>query len=167
MKDFIEKAKEDIRALVNLLFSRAGILVALAAFGFVLQLSGVTEGWWLVWVGIFTGFDVELYAPTAQAASESAYRLGQGLLFVVLTTLVYHEAGPNITAAALTFWWFLGCDYLYIWARRESLRPFSYFDMSPVVFHYKYVLHQPAAPIAACTASVIAGVVGALYFLFY
>ena len=161
----IEKAKRDIQAMAVLLLSRSGILLALAVVGFILGLSEVSEGWWLVWVGIFTAFDVQLYAPTAQASAESAYRLGQGLLLIVLSLLVYAQAGTTVMFAALIFWILLGTDYLYIWAKKEALRAFSYFDLSPVVFFFKYVLKKEAAPIWACNLSAIVGTLISAYLL--
>ena len=163
----IEKAKRDVQAMAVLLFSRSGILLVFALVGLILGLGGTPEGWWLFWVGLFTAFDVQLYAPSAQANAESAYRLGQGLLLIVLTLFVYNQAGMRITEACLIFWILLGSDYLYIWAKKEALRAFYYFDLSPVVLLFKYVFRKEAAPIWACNLSVLLGTAISVYLLFF
>ena len=163
----MEKAKRDIQAMAILLFSRSGILLILGLIGLILGMSGTQQGWWLFWVGVFTAFDVQLYAPSALANAESAYRLGQGLLLIVLTLFVYNQSGIEVTLAALAFWILLGCDYLYIWTKREALRAFYYFDISPVVFFFKYVLRKEAAPIWACNLSVLLGAAISVYLLFF
>jgi len=158
-----DKGKRSIQDTLALLTSRTGVLVGLATAGLVLGLwLNEAWAWWVFWVCTFSAFDVYVSPTTNQ---DSAYRIGQFALWVALSVGLYKAGAMRALYASWVFWYFLGCEGLYLWSKHQRVEPFDYWDASIFVAYFKYIKKENTAPITAVKVSMALGLAVALVIL--